>query len=216
MDLRVVVIGGGRVGSETAQTLDDRGHEVTIIERDSSRCAELADAYFATVLEGDGSRPDVLKQSNPARADVVAGLTASAGTNLGACVLAQRLNPNLRTVMRVETPEGADGYGGAVTETVYPERSGARTAVNSIIGGTVRSIESFPGALELAEVQVDVDAPVANRQLAEIALPEGSLVVSNAEGDRIARAETTLEPGRRYLVAAQAEVADEIRQLFQG
>nr|WP_255151634.1 TrkA family potassium uptake protein [Halorarius halobius] len=216
MDLRVILVGGGRVGYHAAQALHDRGHDVVIVERDPDRCERLADAYFATVIEGDGTRPDILRQADPESADAIVGLTANPGSNLGACVLAARVNPDIRTAIRVATPEGAEGYEEVVDATIFPERSGARAAVNAITGDTVRSVETLPGELEVAEMRVLEGAPVAGRSLAEVALPRGSLVVSDAAGDHVPHPDTVLEAGRTYLVAVEPDVADEVRQLFQG
>ena len=216
MDLRVIVVGGGRVGYHAAELLEGQGHDVVVVERDPARCEEIADAYVASVIQGDGTRPDVLRQADPERADAVVALTPNAGANLGVCVLASRMNPEVRTVMRVETLEGAEGYGEVVDETVFPERAGARLAVNAVTGGSMRTVESLPGELEILEIRVVADSPLAGRELSEVSLPHGSLVVSAADGDRIASAETTMEPGRAYLVAAEPDVTDEVRQLFQG
>ena len=64
-DLRVIVAGGGDIGLRTAELLDERGHDVVIIEQDAARCAELADAYVATVIEGDATLPSILEQADP-------------------------------------------------------------------------------------------------------------------------------------------------------
>jgi trk system potassium uptake protein TrkA len=216
MDLRVILVGGGRVGYHTARLLDDRGHSVVVIERNPERCERIADAYFATVIEGDGARPDVLRQADPGRADAIAGLTPNSGANFGACVLAMRMNPDIRTVVRVSTPEGAEGYEEVVDATVFPERAGARAAVNALSSGDIHSIEGLPGELEVAEIRVHENSPVAGRTLAAVTFPQGSLVLSDAEGDNIATSETVLEVDRSYLVGVEPEVADEVRQLFQG
>lgn len=216
MDLRVIVVGGGRVGFHAARLLDDQGHRVVVVEEDPDRCEHIADAYFATVIEGDGARPDVLAQAGLESADVLVGATGNQGANLAACVLATRVNPELRTVLRVASSDGVEGYEEVVDATFFPEGVGARAAVNAATAGDLRTMEALPGDLEIAEIRVLEGAPVAGRKLADVALPRGSLVVSDADGDRVPGSETTLDPGRSYLVAVEAEVADEVRQLFHG
>lgn len=216
MDLRVIVVGGGRVGFHAARLLDDQGHRVVVVEQDPDRCKHIADAYFATVIEGDGARPDVLRQADLDSADVLVGATGNQGANFAACVLATRVNPELRTVMRVASSEGVEGYEEVVDATFFPEQIGARAAVNAATAGDLRTMEALPGELEIAEIRVLEGAPVAGRKLADVALPRGSLVVSDADGDRVPGSETTLESGRTYLVAVEADVADEVRQLFHG
>lgn len=215
-DLRVILVGGGPIGFHTAENLDDQGHDVVVVDRDESRCRRISDAYVATVIQGDGARPDVLAQADPGKADVVAGLTPTPGTNLAVCVLADRMHPDVRTVMRVASTEGVEGYAEVVDETVYPERAGAHVATAAIAGGEMRSMEAPPGELKIVEFRVDEGAPAAGRRLSAVALPRGSLVVSGAAGHRVATSDTELVPGERYLVAVEPDVAEEVRQLLCG
>jgi trk system potassium uptake protein TrkA len=212
--LRTVIAGGGRVGSRTARLLDDRGHDVVIIERDDDLVSELVDERIATIIEGDATRPSILEQANLERVDVLAALTADGGTNLAVCMAAERLTPEVRTVMRTERAAG-DEYGRFVDDVVFPERAGARAAANAMERG-VRALEDVTGSLEVMEVEVVEGAPVAGRSLTEVALPRGSLVVSDADGDRIAGSETVLEPGRSYVVAIEPDVSDEVMNLMRG
>lgn len=215
-DRRVIVVGGGRVGLNAAETLDEQGHSVVIVEADPERCVALSDAYVATVIEGDGTYPTVLDQADPASADVIAGLTGQSGTNLAACLIARRKNPEIRTVMRVGDATALTAYEGIVDEVIYPERAGGIMAANAITGGEERAIEVLSTELDVLELTVAESAPVADQPLSAVSLPRGSLVISDEAGGRIADAETRLSAGRRFLVAAEPAVVEEVRQLFRG
>jgi trk system potassium uptake protein TrkA len=141
--MRVVVVGSGRVGLRTARLLDDRGHSVTIVERNPERVRAAGDAYVATIIEGDATRPSILEQAGIADADAVAALTDTMGTNLAVCGIAKRVAPSVRTVMRTVHPED-EGYDAYADEVLFPEGAGARVALNAIAGG-VRSMESVSG-----------------------------------------------------------------------
>lgn len=212
--LRVVVAGGGRVGARTAQLLDDRGHDVFVIEPDPDRVDALSDEYIATLIQGDATRPSVLEQAGLERADVVAALSGQTGVNLATCMVAKRLDPELLTVMRTDHEVG-DEYDAFVDEIIFPERAGARATANAI-QRDVRAMEDLRGDLDILEVPVGEGAPVAGRTLADIALPRGSLIISDADGNEIAGSETVLEPGRSYVIAVDPEVADEVMNLLQG
>lgn len=212
--LRVVIAGGGRVGQRTAALLADRGHDVLIIEVDPDRADALSDEYIATIISGDATDPSILEQANLERADVVAALTGVTGTNLAICMMAQKMAPDIQTVVRTEREPG-DEFDRFVDEVVFPERAGARAAANAI-EPEVRTLEDATGELEILEVRVRDGAPVASRSLSEIALPKGSIVVSNAAGDRIAGPETILEPGNTYVVAVESDVTDEVINLLRG
>lgn len=214
-DLRVVIVGGGRVGLRAARTLDDRGHGVTIVERDPERADTIADEYVATVIEGDATRPSVLEQTRLQRTDVLAALTANPGTNLAACLIAERYGDPIRTVMRRTDEADSDDYADLVDTTIFPERAGASAAVNAIDAG-VRVLEDMVGEIEVLVIQVAETAPVAGRSLTDVSLPRGSLVVSGSDGETIASADTVLESDREYVVATEPGVADEVRRLFRG
>lgn len=211
---RIVLAGGGRVGKRAATLLDERGHDVLVIEVDPDTVAELEEEHVATVISGDATRPRILAQAGLDRADAVAGLTGETGTNLAICMGAKHLQPDVQTVMRTEEEVG-DEYAEMVDDVIFTEAAGARAAVN-LIERDVQMLDSVTGDLDIMQIAVAEDAPVAGRTLEEISLPRGSLVVSGADGDETARSDTRLEVGRTYIVAVENAVSDEIVNLFQG
>ncbi|WP_372911923.1 TrkA family potassium uptake protein [Salinigranum sp.] len=214
-DLRVIVAGGGEMGVRTTELLTDRGHDVVIVEADAERCRELTDAYLATVIEGDAARPETLRQAQPGRSDVVAALTDDETTNFAVCMAAQRMAPDVRTVMRVnDTPD--ELYEEYVDGLVFPERLGARAATNEIAGGGVRTIEDVAGGVEIVEIEITEAAPVAGKRLDEIRLPRGTLIIVDYQGNRLGGPDTVLEVGHRYVVAVESDVADEVMNLMRG
>jgi trk system potassium uptake protein TrkA len=216
-DLRVVIAGGGRVGFQTAAFLDDRGHDVMIVEADQAVCDRISDAYIATVIQGDATRPSIIEQTNLESADVVAGLTGKPGANLAFCMEADRMADGLRTVARIESAT-ADEYAGRdfVDAVVFPERAGARVATNEIAGSDVQTLADVTGTLDIMQVRVAEGAPAAGRPLTEVRFPSGTLVVSDDDGSRVARPDTVLEAGKRYVVAVEPDVADEVMNLLRG
>lgn len=213
-NFRVVIAGGGRVGRRTAQYLDQRGHDIVVIEPDPDHADQISDDYVATVINGDATRPSILTQADLEGSDVVAALTGQTGSNLAICMLARDIAPHLETVMRIDH-EFDEQFERFVDSVVFPERGGARTAANAI-ESDVTVLEDVTGTLEIFQIKVAENAPVAGRQLADIALPRGSLIVSDDDGNQTAGPETTLDPGRVYIVAAEPDVTDEVMNLMRG
>jgi len=213
-DLRVIIVGSGRTGLQTARLLDDRGHDVVIIERNPDRVQDLVDERVATIIEGDATNSDILRQADLEQADVIVTMTDTMGTNFTVCTLATEINPDIRTVMR-SVYETTEDYAKFVDDIVFPERAGARATVNTVENG-IQALEDTSAQVELLEVRIAPGAPIAGQTLAEVSLPEGSVVISDIEQARIATADTQLRPGQTYVVAVESGVANELRQLFRG
>jgi len=214
-DLDTIIAGGGRVGFQTAEILANRGHDVTIIERDERVVSEIADEWIATVIQGDATNPDIIEQAGIEQADVVAALTGETGLNLAVCLAASELTPGIRTVARIDRAAG-EAYTRFVDAILFPERAGAQVAANQIVGGDVQMLADVTGTLDIMLVRVAEGAPAAGKQLTDVRFPAGTLIISDDDGHRIARPDTTLTPGSRYVVAVEPDVADEVMNLMRG
>lgn len=208
----LVLAGGGRVGRRVAQDFRNRGTDVTIIERDSDAIATADDDI--TYFEGDATRPSMLKRAITDETGVIGALTGDQSTNLAVCMAAKQLFPDIETVARIQVEDG-DEYTEFVDRVYFPERASIKAAVNALAGSDIRTLEGVTGDLELFDVRVDYDAPAAGEVVAD-ALPEGSLVISQASGDVAVQHSTTLVAGRRYIVAADYEVVDEVLRQLRG
>lgn len=212
---RIVIAGGGRVGLRTAKELADRDYEIVLIEKEATRSDEVAAEYVAMVIEGDATAPSILKQADLERADAVAALTDEPGTNLAVCLEAKQMAPGIRTLARTDTGTEAE-YDEIADATLLPHELSAATAADILSGDAVRTLAGKHHDLDVLEVEVAPGAPVVGHTLDEISLPRGSLVVSDRDWTRIASADTELEAGSRYVVAAESDVIDEVLALFRG
>ncbi|MFC6786696.1 potassium channel family protein [Halobaculum halobium] len=213
--LDIIIAGGGRVGFQTAEILADLGHDVTIIEQDERVVTDIADEWMATVIQGDSTNPDIIEQAGIDQADTIAALTGETGLNLAVCLAASELHPGVRTVARIDRAAG-EAYTRFVDAVVFPERAGARVAANEVVGSDVQTLADVTGTLDIMLVRVAEGAPAAGKQLTDVRFPAGALIVSDEDGHRIARSDTTLTPGGRYVVAVEPNVADEVMNLMRG
>ena len=218
-DLRVVIVGGQHVGYHAARRLSDRGHDVVVVEKDRERVEFLSEQYDATVIHGDGGRRSILRQAGLDRSDIVAALTGyGAMTNIGICAMATEIEPDIGTVARIDHGDREE-YAGLVDRVVYPEELAAHAATNEIVhvaGGGVRTIEQVTGDLTLLELTVAADAPVAGRELRDVAFPRGAVVVAGRDSNQLPGPDMVLEPGFRYVVAVKTDISDEVVRLLRG
>jgi trk system potassium uptake protein TrkA len=213
-DKHMVIAGGGRVGFRVAEFFKQRGHEVTVVERDPGRAHEQESDGIEIVV-GDATHPSVLSSVLTDSSTVIGALTDSDSTNLAVCLAARTFRPEIRTVARI-TAAGSDDYGQLVDEVVFPERASVKTAVNALSGSDVRTFEDVTGEMEVFDIRVASESPLAGELLNDVALPAGSLVISGAGGERTATSETRLEAGERYVVAADPDASDGVISAFRG
>ena len=167
---RIVIAGGGRVGRRAANLLDDRGHDVVVIEDDPEQVALLEEEHVATVISGDATRPSILRQAGLDRSDALAALTQETGTNLAICMAARHIQPNLRTIMRTEYDVG-DEYDEMVDEVIFTEAAGARAAVN-LIERDVQTLESMAGDLDILQIRVCLPAGADPHRLGRLGIAD--------------------------------------------
>ncbi len=102
--MRAVFIGASPLAIETTRYLLQRKHEVVIIEREMEVIDNLTPELDCGYLHGDGSRPAVLKECDPARTSCLYCLTGSDQANIIASLVGRSLGFK-RVVTRIEDPE---------------------------------------------------------------------------------------------------------------
>ncbi|EFO80506.1 TrkA-N domain protein [Oscillochloris trichoides DG-6] len=103
--MRMLIIGGGQVGSYLASLLLDHKHHVTVVERrDEAQDLLRRSAPAAHVILGDGTDPQILEAAGVRVADVVAAVTGADETNLVITSLARFAFNVPRAVARVNNP----------------------------------------------------------------------------------------------------------------
>ena len=98
------MIGAGSLTVMTARLLLRHGHEVVIIDADKERLDSLATELDCGFLNGDGSKPAILREADPEHTDLLFCLTGNDQTNILASLVGRSLDFT-RIVTRIEDPE---------------------------------------------------------------------------------------------------------------
>ncbi|ELZ82732.1 TRK potassium uptake system protein [Haloferax elongans ATCC BAA-1513] len=217
--MRFVIIGSGRVGLRTARVLREEGHDIVLIELDRDRVKQAREMDF-DVVEGDGSREEVLLEAGIDEADALGALTADLNVNFAACMIAKHFG--CRTVLRVDEDyreEVYQKYAREVDEIVYPERLGAIGAKNALLGGSIRAIADIAQNLQVILVTVTESSPMNGYSIEEVALPAHARILAFGKKDSpmsLPLSDDSLETGDRVAVLADFDVLDDVRQLLVG
>jgi trk system potassium uptake protein len=102
--MRAVFIGASPLAVATTRYLLKRNHEVVIIEREKEVIDTLIPELDCGYLHGDGSRPAVLKECDPAHTSCLYCLTGSDQANIIASLVGRSLGFK-RVVTKIEDPE---------------------------------------------------------------------------------------------------------------
>jgi len=132
--MRAVFVGASSIAIMTAGLLLKRGHEVVIIERDKERISTLTETLDCGVLNGDGSKPAILKEADPTHTDLLFCLTGDDQANILASLVGSSLDFK-RVVTKIVDPElehicielGLD-------ETIIPARTIGRLLADKFEG----------------------------------------------------------------------------------
>ncbi|MCU0274037.1 MAG: TrkA family potassium uptake protein, partial [Acidimicrobiales bacterium] len=104
--MRIVVAGGGSVGTFIGDELAGAGHEVVVVERDPSRVAKAGDATSgARWICADACELSELRRADPATADVVVAVTGDDEDNLVISLLSKQEFAVPRVIARVNNPQ---------------------------------------------------------------------------------------------------------------
>lgn len=102
--MRVVFVGAGKVSVRTATALIKKGHEVVVIEINKAKIDELSEELDCSFLLGNGSQPNILREVNPEKTDILYCLSDSDQDNVIASLVGRSLGFK-RVVTAVGDPQ---------------------------------------------------------------------------------------------------------------
>jgi trk system potassium uptake protein TrkA len=108
--VHVVIMGCGRVGSTLAQSLEQRGHSVAVIDIDADAFRRLGSDFHGTTVTGVGFDREVLLQAGIERADAFAAVSSGDNSNIISARVARETFGVDRVVARIYDPKRAEVY----------------------------------------------------------------------------------------------------------
>ena len=80
--MQIVIVGCGDVGMYLTQLLEEKKHEVVVVDKDPIVCEKVREKFKVHVVEGDATELSVLERAGARKADALVALTASDETNM--------------------------------------------------------------------------------------------------------------------------------------
>ena len=220
--MKVVISGAGNVGRHLASDLNERGHEVTLIEQ-SREVAERVRKNLSsavTVVHGDACEPYVLEEAKLSQADVIIAATGDDEDNLVISLLSKQEFAVPRVLARVNYPQN---------EWMLTEQWGVDAAVSPphlltalveeavTVGDVVRLLKLERGQVTLVELTLRADSAMVGKAMYELRLPvDSSIVAIVREGHVvIPQPETVLAPGDELIAIATPDAEEDLRKALE-
>jgi trk system potassium uptake protein TrkA len=215
---RVLIVGGGRIGSRLAVLLDDKPVYTKIIEKNPDRCAKLAEKLNkVVVLHGDGSDQGLLKEENVQEMDFVITLTNDEEINILASLLAKRMGAR-KTITKISKFSYFSLMSMVgIEQVVSPRLSAINTILQHIRRGKVLSSISIKGEqAEFMEAVALETSEIVGKPLKNISFPKGALVTSIIRNDNIIipSGDSIIEPDDRIIIFATRQAIPKIEKIL--
>ncbi|HTU86760.1 MAG TPA: TrkA family potassium uptake protein [Solirubrobacteraceae bacterium] len=214
----VIIAGAGKVGWNLARELIAKEREVTLIESDHARYRVVEEELEHAVQYGDATELWVLERAGIQRADLVIAVTGDDEDNILICQMAKEKYGVQRIVARVNNPRNLQHFR---LLDVQPAVSATDLILRLIEHevpryGLVHLLALEEERLEIIELEVSADAPVAGQRVSAIALPEGSLIISvlRSGGGFVPKPDTVIEAGDEVLLVLDPGLEEAITAFF--
>jgi trk system potassium uptake protein TrkA len=218
--VKVVIIGGGKTSYYLARSIIGKGYKVIVINKDEEFCKEMAQKLKALVINGDGSKRNVLEQAELMKDDIVVVLTPRDHDNLIISQLVKRIFGVERVVSLVNDPENVEIF----------RNLGISTVVNltMLINQTLETLmfaEEIEQHIPIEEerlvflkFEIPPSSPVRGKALKDISLPTDSIVSAIIRGKDviIPRGDTEIEVGDRVFVLCSPKVQTKVSEVLLG
>ncbi|WP_336001727.1 cation:proton antiporter [Halorientalis halophila] len=202
--MRVIIVGGGQVGRALAERLEDRGENVVIVEEDEQAVERNRNDGYSVVM-GDGTDTDVLREAGAANAKTVVAATGDDDANLLIAQLSSSKFGPERVIARANNPDNVEAFEDLGVRTISSAMATAWAMDNQIERPALAHWMTDVGRKgDVQEIEVTADS-FAGRPVRELGpeLPETCLL---ALVDRDGQVEV---PGPEYVI----EIGDRVTLL---
>jgi trk system potassium uptake protein TrkA len=218
--MRIIIAGGGEVGSLIARRLVREGNEIVIIEEDTERCSALEEMFDVRVVCGSAASVRVLREAGLANADMLIAITSMDAINIMACMAAQAESAVKVKVARLRTPEIEDWkaiyskMGLHLDLIIQPELEATARILRVLrVPGVSDIIDFADGRVRLFGMNIEADSPFAGVALEDLdraGPPKNSLIALIFRGSQviIPHGGARLEAGDHAYIVTTAQETD--------
>ncbi|MBR3968172.1 MAG: Trk system potassium transporter TrkA [Clostridia bacterium] len=146
--MKIIIVGGGKIGETLIENLEGEGHDITVVDRDQKVIDEISNIYDVMCVCGNAVDNDTLNEAQVSNAELLIAVTDSDEINMLICFIAKKMGAAY-TVARVRNPEFNDKRMAQVKQyldislTINPELLAALEIFNILKLPAALNIETF-------------------------------------------------------------------------
>ena len=186
--MKIVLVGGGKVGFALCRSLVAEKHDVVLIEQDEAVLNHIVSRFDIIGLLGNGADFAILEQAGVQECDIFIALTEYDEVNMISAVLAKKMGAK-ETIVRVRNPEYSNSYFKeknilGFSLIVNPELLAARAISNIIDFPNALSVERFAGGrVSLMEFVIKDSSDLCQMPISDFRKKFGNIIVCAMERD---------------------------------
>jgi len=210
--MRVLIIGGGKVGRALAERLEERGENVVLIEREQEMVELTREAGF-TVHHGDGTDTGILRKAGAENAKIVVAATGDDDANLLVAQLADSKFDVETVIARANNPDNVDAFEDLGVRTIDAS-SATAWAIDNVIERPALSdwMTELGRSGDVQEIEVTAE-DLVGKTIGELddELPNGVLIAMIGRGgdSEVPNEEFTLRQGDHITFLGRKESVHE-------
>ena len=175
--MKIIIIGAYAIGTHLARLLSRNNDDITIIDDDGERLAQIGSDFDLMTMEASPSSINTLTDAGVAAADIFISVTPSQSLNINTCIIAHALGAR-KTVAKISdaefTAEDKKEFFKrlGIDELIYPEILAARDIISGLKMSWVRQRwDVHDGALVMLGIKLREACEILNKPLREISGP---------------------------------------------
>lgn len=220
--MKIIVVGGGEIGSRLTKFLSEKKHDVVLVEKDEKLCQELADVLNIKVIHGDGTKPEVLEEAEIKKSNVLVVATSEDETNLLICLVARDIAKDvskLKIIARASKEEYEKIFIKIGVDYIVSPETSTIEQLEDIIEPDISDLgKLYKSLLSLAEFEVKKKSMIVNKSIKQIEFPEESSVVAIKRKDAlmIPKDSDRFKVGDNVIVILKKDMQSKIEEMFKG
>ena len=220
MNMKVIIVGGGKVGTYLAALLLSNGHQVKLLEDNEKLFNKAAKELPKDILINENAtEPEVLEKVGIASADVLAAVTEEDQKNLVVSTLAKMEFGVAKVIARVNNPKNTWLYNSEMGVDVQVNQADiiAHLVVEEMDMQNMFTLMKLNrGEYSIVQMNVRETSKAANKFLKDLSIPKKSVLISVTRDGEVVipKGDTQILAGDEILILTDETSQKELQSLF--